>query len=627
MNYLSVENISKRFGERLLFSEVSFGLDQGQKMALVAKNGEGKSTLLSMLQGKESPDNGKINWRNGLKIAFLDQDPQFDDRTNVKEFLFSGGNQQIKAIERYREAILQPENIDALQSATEMMDAQNAWDYDAKLNRLLTVFEMDELPMDQAVALCSGGQKKRLALIKLIVDEPDVLLLDEPTNHLDIEMIEWLEEYLSQDSITLFMITHDRYFLNNTCDQILELDYGKVHRYQGNYEYFLEKKAEREQIDQNSREKKQNLYRREIEWMRRMPKARSTKSKSRQDQFYGLQEDLKSGKREQEMEMNIKAERMGSKIIELHHVKKSFGELKILDDFSYVFKNHERIGIAGKNGSGKSTFLKMVMGKEAIDGGKIVQGETVKFGYYSQSGIKVKDHKRVIEVIKDIAEFIPMEKGKKLTARQLLERFLFRSEQHYSYVSKLSGGEKKRLYLLTILMSNPNFLILDEPTNDLDIKTIRILEEFLLEFPGCLMVVSHDRAFMDHLSDHIFYFQGDGKIRDFPGNYSQLLADLKKREQTAQQTESQKKDQQGKARAQEKSSNFTERLAYMERREFNKLEKEIAKLEKRKIELSDLLSKGEVENQKLMEVSKELGKLVEEIDEKTNRWMELAERA
>jgi ATP-binding cassette subfamily F protein uup len=626
MNYLSVENISKRFGERLLFSEVSFGLDQGQKMALVAKNGEGKTTLLSLLQDKESPDSGQINWRKGLKIAFLDQNPHFDDKTNVKEFLFSGGNEQIKAIERYREAILDPENIDDLQAATEMMDAQNAWDYDAKLNKLLTVFEMDELPMDQKVSLCSGGQKKRLALIKLIVDEPDVLLLDEPTNHLDIYMIEWLEEYLSQDSITLFMITHDRYFLNNTCDQILELDHGKAYRYQGNYEYFLEKKAEREQIEQNSREKKQNLYRREIEWMRRMPKARGTKSKSRQDQFYGLQDDLKSGKREQEMEMNIKAERMGSKIIELHHVKKSFGELKILDDFSYVFKNRERIGIAGKNGSGKTTFLKMIMGKEAIDGGKIVQGETVKFGYYSQSGIDIKDGKRVIEVIKDIAEFIPMEKGKKLTARQLLERFLFRSDQHYTYVSKLSGGEKKRLYLLTVLMSNPNFLILDEPTNDLDIKTIRILEEFLLDFPGCLMVVSHDRAFMDRLSDHIFYFEGDGKIRDFPGNYSQLLTDLKKRQQAAQQTASQKKNQAERA-AQEKSSNFTDRLAYMERREFNRLEKEIAKLETKKAELSDLLSRGELENQKLLEVSEELGKLIEEIDEKTDRWMELAERA
>ena len=626
MNYLSVEDISKRFGERLLFSEVSFGLDQGQKMALVAKNGEGKTTLLSLLQGKESPDDGQINWRKGLNIAFLDQDPHFEQNITVKAFLFSGGNEQIKAIEKYREATLNPENIDQLQAATEMMDAQNAWDYDAKLNKLLTVFEMDDLSMDQKVGLCSGGQKKRLALIKLMVDEPDVLLLDEPTNHLDIGMIEWLEEYLSQDGVTLFMITHDRYFLNNTCDQILELDYGKAYRYQGNYEYFLEKKAEREQIEQNSREKKQNLYRREIEWMRRMPKARGTKSKSRQDSFYELQDDLRSKKREQEMEMNIKAERMGSKIIELHHVKKSFGELKILEDFSYVFKNRERIGIAGKNGSGKSTFLKMIMAKEPIDGGKIVQGETVKFGYYSQSGINIKDDKRVIEVIKDIAEFIPMEKGKKLTARQLLERFLFRPDQHYTYVSKLSGGEKKRLYLLTVLMSNPNFLILDEPTNDLDIKTIRILEEFLLDFPGCLMVVSHDRAFMDRLSDHIFYFKGDGLIKDFPGNYSQLLQDLKQKEQATPRATSQKQPQ-NSHQTKEQKSNFTDRLAYMERREFNKLEKEIAKLETKKEEMTALLSQGELDNTKLLEVSEELGKLVNEIDEKTERWMELAERA
>jgi len=624
MNFLSVENISKRFGERLLFSEVSFGLDQGHKMALVAKNGEGKTTLLSMLLGTESPDEGQINWRKGLHIATLEQDPHFEADITIKDFLFTGENEQVKAIAQYREAIQNPNDIEALQKASEMMDAKQAWDYDAKLNKLLSVFEMGDMSLDQSVHLCSGGQKKRLALIKLIVDEPDVLLLDEPTNHLDIGMIEWLEEYLSQESITLFVITHDRYFLNHTCDQILELDHGKAYRYQGNYEYYLEKKAEREQIEQHSLEKKQNLYRREIEWMRRMPKARGTKSKSRQDQFYGLQDDLSNKKREDQLEMNIKAERMGSKIIELHHVKKSFDQLKILDDFSYVFKNRERIGIAGKNGSGKSTFLKMVMGKEAVDGGKVVQGETVKFGYYSQSGMQIKAEKRVIEVIKDIAEFIPMEKGRKLTASQLLERFLFRPDQHYNYVSKLSGGEKKRLYLLTILMSNPNFLILDEPTNDLDIKTIRILEEFLLDFPGCLMVVSHDRAFMDRLSDHIFYFEGDGQIRDFPGNYSQLLEDLKRRQSPSTATSSKKE-----VEASEKAnkSNFSDRLAYMERREFNKLEKEIAKLEDEKVTLSAQLSKGELDNQELMEVSEQLGDLIKKIDVKTERWMELAERA
>jgi len=626
MNYLSVESISKRFGERLLFSDVSFGLDQGQKMALVAKNGEGKSTILSMLEGKESPDNGQVNWRKGLNIASLDQDPHFQKGLSVKEFLFSGDNEQVKAIEKYREATENPEDIEGLQSAMEMMDAKNAWDYDAKLNKLLSIFEMDKLAIEQPVEVCSGGQKKRLSLIKLIVDEPDVLLLDEPTNHLDIDMIEWLEEYLSQESITLFMITHDRYFLNNTCDQILELDFGKAFRYQGNYEYFLLKKAEREQIEQNSLEKKQNLYRKEIEWMRRMPKARTSKSKSRQDQFHNLHDDLKTTNKEQKLEMNIKAERMGSKIIEMHHVKKSYGDINILNDFSYTFKNHERIGIAGKNGTGKSTFLKMIMGKEPVDGGKIVQGETVKFGYYSQSGIQLKSDKRVIEVVKDIAEFIPLEKGRKLTATQLLERFLFRPDQHYTYVSKLSGGEKKRLYLLTVLISNPNFLILDEPTNDLDIKTIRILEEFLLEFPGCLIVVSHDRAFMDRLSDHIFYFQGNGELRDFPGNYSQLLEDLKKRNRTNHKADAQQKVENDKA-ASEKSSNFTDRLAYMERREFNKLEKEIAKLEDQKAKMTDQLSKGELDNQELMKVSESLGKLVDEIDQKTERWMELAERA
>lgn len=624
MNYLSVENISKRFGERLLFSELSFGLNMGQKMALVAKNGEGKSTLLKLLEGTDMPDTGEVNWRKNLKIGYLKQDPDVPSNTTIHEYLYQGHGEQVKAIDEYNLATSNSDDQDRLQLAIERMDATGAWDYEAKLNKLLTIFEMDELTLNTDLANCSGGQKKRLALIKLIVDGPDVLLLDEPTNHLDIQMIEWLEEYLSKESITLFVITHDRYFLNNTCDSILELDGGIGYVYNGNYEYFLEKKAEREQLEASTLEKKQNLYKREVEWMRRMPKARTTKSKARQDQFHELDADLSKKKKEDDLQLSIKSERMGSKIIEMHHLRKSYGDLKILEDFSYTFKRHERIGIAGKNGVGKSTFLKILMGTEELDGGKVVQGETIKFGYYSQSGLTFKNDKRVIEIVKDIAEFIPLEKGKKLSAAQLLERFLFPKSQHYSQVSKLSGGEKKRLYLLTILISNPNFLILDEPTNDLDIKTIRVLEEFLLEFPGCLLIVSHDRAFMDRLCEHVFYFKGEGLIKDFPGNYSQLLDYLKKEEKTDKKTAPSTDQNTNPTPSENKES---KKLGYMERREYNKLEKEIEQLEALKLELSAKLSEDGLSTEEMMAVSERLGVLVNEIDEKTERWLELSERA
>jgi len=626
MNFLSVENISKRFGERVLFSDLSFGLNKGQKMALVAKNGEGKTTLLQLLEGIESPDTGKINWRKDIRIASLVQDQKLPVNHTVHEYLYQGHGDQVKAIEAYNQATQNTENTDQLQTAIERMEAVGAWDYEAKLKKLLGIFEMNQLDLSSKLESCSGGQQKRLALIKIIVDEPDVLLLDEPTNHLDIQMIEWLEEYLSQDSITLFLITHDRYFLNNCCQNILELDAGKGYTYQGNYEYFLEKKAEREQLEISTEEKQKNLYRREIEWMRRMPKARGSKSKARQDQFYELDATLSKRKKDEDLKLSIKSERMGSKIIEMHHLRKSYGELKILDDFSYVFKSGEKIGIAGKNGTGKSTFLKILLGSEGLDGGKVVRGETVKFGYYSQSGLTFKEDKRVIEIIKDIAEFIPLEKGRKLSAAQLLERFLFPKDQHYSYVAKLSGGERKRLYLLTILMSNPNFLILDEPTNDLDIKTIRVLEEFLLDFNGCLLIVSHDRAFMDRLCDHIFYFKGEGQIKDFPGNYSQLLTHLKK-EEGQRSKEKNQKDSSTNTKSSAESDPAKKKLGYIERREYNKLEKEIEKLEASKIELSEKLSNQELSSDDLMTLSEQLGELVNEIDEKTERWLELAERA
>jgi len=623
MNLLSVEEIAKRFGERILFSDVTFGLDQGQKMALVAKNGEGKTTLLEMLAGDTNPDTGNVVWRNGTTVGYLRQDNPFKEFKTVKDVLYGSDNDFVRALNSYEFAIENPNDDEAMQKALNLMDASKAWDYEAKIDKLLSIFGMDSLGKNQAIELLSGGQKKRIALIKLIVDEPDVFILDEPTNHLDISMIEWLEEFLSGQNITLFMVTHDRYFLSRVCNQILELDNGSGYRYSGDYEYFLEKKAEREENLSAEIGKAKNLYRKEIEWMRRMPKARATKANSREDRFYETEKKAKQRINKDEMQLSIKAERLGGKILELHHVKKSFDNLKIVDDFNYTFKKGDKIGIAGKNGVGKTTFLNMLMGLEKVDGGKIITGETVQFGYYTQRGIQPTEDKRIIDVVKDIAEVIPLEKGRKITASQLLEKFLFPPKQQYTYVSKLSGGEKKRLYLLTILMSNPNFLILDEPTNDLDIKTIQILEDFLSEFPGCLLIVSHDRAFMDNLADHIFYFKGEGEIKDYNLTYSEII-EIQKQEQGSNNP---KAVQAPEVKKDEKPDAYAEKLSYNERREYNKLEKEIAKLEKKKDELTVQMSNATTDAEELIQTSEEIGKVIEELDEKELRWLELSERA
>lgn len=625
MNLLSVEEISKRYGERKLFSEVSFGIDQGQKMALVAKNGEGKTTLLEILAGDLKTDTGKVVWRNNIRIAYLRQDNSFDGFSTVKEVLYGSDNEYVKAIDAYQKALEMPDNAEALEVALNRMEASKAWDYEAKVDKLLSVFGMDTLDKKQEIDVLSGGQRKRIALIKLIIDEPDVFILDEPTNHLDISMIEWLEEYFSDNNISLFMVTHDRYFLNRVCNQILELESGSAYKYDGNYEYYLEKKAEREEVQASEIDKAKNLYRKEVEWMRRMPKARGTKAKSRIDSFYDTEKKAKQRIKKDQVQLSIKSERLGGKILELHHVRKAYGPLKIVEDFNYVFKKGDKVGIAGKNGVGKTTFLNLIMGLEAVDGGKIVTGETVQFGYYTQSGMSLKEDKRIIEVIKDIAEIIPLEKGRKITASQLLERFLFPPKQQYTYVSKLSGGEKKRLYLLTILMSNPNFLILDEPTNDLDIKTIQILEDFLMEFSGCLLIVSHDRAFMDHLADHIFYFKGAGEIKDYNSSYSEIIELQKKdsKSSTVKETElNNEKDSDS-----DKKNPYESKLGYMERREYNKLEKEIAQLEEKKANLSEQLSEQASNAEELTRISEELGTLIALIDQKTERWMVLAERA
>ena len=576
-----------------------------------------------MLAGDTNPDTGNVVWRNGTTVGYLRQDNPFKEFKTVKDVLYGSDNDFVRALNSYEFAIENPNDDEAMQKALNLMDASKAWDYEAKIDKLLSIFGMDSLGKNQAIELLSGGQKKRIALIKLIVDEPDVFILDEPTNHLDISMIEWLEEFLSGQNITLFMVTHDRYFLSRVCNQILELDNGSGYRYSGDYEYFLEKKAEREENLSAEIGKAKNLYRKEIEWMRRMPKARATKAKSREDRFYETEKKAKQRINKDEMQLSIKAERLGGKILELHHVKKSFDNLKIVDDFNYTFKKGDKIGIAGKNGVGKTTFLNMLMGLEKVDGGKIITGETVQFGYYTQRGIQPTEDKRIIDVVKDIAEVIPLEKGRKITASQLLEKFLFPPKQQYTYVSKLSGGEKKRLYLLTILMSNPNFLILDEPTNDLDIKTIQILEDFLSEFPGCLLIVSHDRAFMDNLADHIFYFKGEGEIKDYNLTYSEII-EIQKQEQGSNNP---KAVQAPEVKKDEKPDAYAEKLSYNERREYNKLEKEIAKLEKKKDELTVQMSNATTDAEELIQTSEEIGKVIEELDEKELRWLELSERA
>ena len=615
---LSVAGLSKCFGERELFFDLSFGLEKGQKMALVAKNGEGKTTLLELLSGNQQADSGQVIWRNELKIAYLKQDTSYKKGTTIRDFFYEKSGGLADIIREYQQSLNSPENHDVMQRAIDKMHQVNAWDYQSKIEKLLTVFELDLNDWDTEIEILSGGQKKRLALIQCLLLEADVFILDEPTNHLDVNMISWLEEYLSAPQITLFMVTHDRYFLNAVCDQILEIERGKGFKYSGDYEYFLEKKAERIEAESAEIDRARNTYRKEIEWMRRMPKARGTKSKSRIERFGEIESKSQSKKEDKNLQLGIKSERIGGKILEFHKLSKNYGKLKIIEQFSYVFKKGDKIGIAGKNGVGKTTFLNMIMGLEPPTSGKIIRGDTVMFGYYTQDGMPLKEDQRVIECVKSIAEIIPLEKGKKITAAQMLERFLFSRNQQYDYVSKLSGGEKKRFHLLTVLMKNPNFLILDEPTNDLDIKSIQVLEEFLLEFPGCLIIVSHDRSFMDRLAKHIFHFKGNGEIKDFNGTYSELLekeSNLKINEPKKEKTPSAKKD------------NFTNRLSYMEEREFKQLEIEIESLEDKRDRLYQLLNSGNEQADQLHQTSLELSEVLSNIELKTARWMELAERA
>ncbi|GIJ93478.1 ABC-F family ATP-binding cassette domain-containing protein [Capnocytophaga stomatis] len=616
MNLLSVENISKSFGERVLFQNISFGINKDQKIAFVAKNGTGKTTLLNIIAGKDQPDSGKVVSRNGIHIAFLSQNPEFDEDLTIEQTIFSVENPILKVIQEYEHALQNPENETAYQKAFEKMELHNAWDFETQYKQILSRLKLENLQLK--IKNLSGGQKKRLALANVLISKPDLLILDEPTNHLDLEMIEWLEQFFAKENITLFLVTHDRYFLERVCNEIIELDNGELFTYKGNYSYFLEKKELRLAQEQASVEKAKNLYVKELDWMRRQPKARTTKSKSRIDDFYVIKEQAHKRRKEHVVQLEINMERLGSKIVEFHNVSKKFDKLVILNKFDYNFVRGERIGIIGKNGTGKSTFLNLLTQKENPDSGKIIIGDTIKFGYYTQAGIEVKEGQKVIEVIQKYGEYIPLLKGRTLSAAQLLERFLFDRKKQYDYVEKLSGGELKRLYLCTVLIQNPNFLILDEPTNDLDIVTLNVLENFLLDYPGCLVVVSHDRYFMDKIVDHLFVFRGNGVIEDFPGNYT----DFRVYEESTPPAEEVAEKKETVKNTWRKDG--LKGLSFNEQKEFNRLEKEIPQWEEKKSQIEALFSEGNLNSEEIHEKSAELEQIINELNEKTERWFELS---
>jgi len=615
MNLLSVEGISKAYGERIIFEPLSFGISKGQKIALIAKNGSGKTTILKIIAQQDTPDTGLVNFRKGTQVSYLPQDPVLDSNKTVEEIILASGNQILEVIATYEKALQNPEDAESYQKAFEAMEQHQAWDFETQYKQLLSKLKLDDLTL-KASAL-SGGQKKRLALCSALLEKPDLLILDEPTNHLDLEMIEWLEAYFIKEKLTLLMVTHDRYFLERVCNEIIELDEGALYSYKGSYSYFLEKRAARmEQLETEAHKTKRH-FSKELEWMRRQPKARTTKSKSRIDDFNTIKAKAQQRRNEHEVQLEINMERLGSKMIEMHRVSKAFGDKVILQGFDYNYQRNDRIGIIGNNGTGKSTFLKLLTDTLKPDGGKIIRGETLKFGYYTQEGIEVKSGQKVIEVIQEFGEFIPLKKGRKISAQQLLERFLFDRKKQYDFVEKLSGGERKRLYLCTVLIQNPNFLILDEPTNDLDIVTLNVLENFLLDFPGCLIVVSHDRYFMDKIVDHLFVFRGEGKIEDFPGNYS----DFRAYEGLAPASENTEKKP--KTEWKNKSDDKTEnKPSYEEQKVLKKLEKEIATLESKKESLQSQFTDDSLSPEEIKALSITLKTVEETLEKKTDEWLE-----
>jgi ABC transport system ATP-binding/permease protein len=622
LNYLSAESISKSFGEKRLFENISFGISQGQKIALVGANGTGKSTLLRVLTGEIVPDTGEVSLRKEIRTGILTQQPSVPDSVTVKDLLFDSSNEKAAAVKEYESCLLDPTtSADTMQAALEKMELLKAWDYESKVKEIIGKLGVPDL--NKTFGALSGGQKKRIFMAQVLLREPDLIILDEPTNHLDIEAIEWLESYLSSQQTTLIMVTHDRYFLDNVANEIVELDRGQLFHYKGNYAYFLEKKSEREEILKAEVSKARNLLKKELEWMRRQPKARGTKAKYRIEAFHELKEKASQNLKKDKLELDIQETRQGGKVLELHHLKKAYGSHVLVNDFTYTFKKGDRIGIVGKNGVGKSTFLGLLTGAIAPDGGKVIPGQTTRMGYFTQEAINLNENNRVIEEVKDIAEYISLSDGAQVSASKFLEMFLFPPAMQYNPVHKLSGGEKKRLQLLKILVANPNFLILDEPTNDLDIDTLNVLEDFLEKFSGCLLLVSHDRYFMDHLVDHLFVFEGDGEIRDYNGNYSDYREEEEERElmKTAPKAQAPAAPAAKPAPAINKA-----KLSYKEKQEWEQLDKEIPQLEKEKETLAKAMQEAGDHHTKLMELAAQSQQLESVLDQKIMRWMELGER-
>ena len=638
MNLLSVNQLSKSFGDKKLFQNINFGINYGDKVALIAKNGSGKSTLFKILQGIEIPDSGDIAFRKELRISFLSQEPNLDENHTIEQAIYAGDSEMVKtAIDythlvetHYANPTEKTEN--QLDILTNKMNDLEAWNVETQIMLVCANLGLNDLT--QKVSTLSGGQKKRLALAQVILNEPDLLIMDEPTNHLDVTVIEWLEEYLRSYKKSILLVTHDRYFLDEVCDRIIEIDDHQLFEYKGKFDYYMEKKAERMMMQASELEKAKNLYRRELEWVRKQPRARTVKSKSRVDAFVDVEAKARKKSVDKKIELSVKVERIGSKIIEVHNLKKAFGDKKILEPFTYTFIKGEKIGIVGPNGIGKSTFINMLQGIEPPDSGNVTVGDTIVFGYYSQKGIQVADDKRVIEVVKDIAEFIPLANGTSLSASGLLTRFNFAPEVQYGHVSKLSGGEKRRLYLLTVLVRNPNFLILDEPTNDLDIITLQTLEQFLLDFQGCVLIVSHDRYFLDRLVDHVFAFEGNGVVKDFPGNYSEYRQWKYDSEDEAEELAKEQKlkeiisannsvVEQPVKPVQEVVATEKKKLSFKEQKELESLDVELPQLEIKKTEIETLLSSGITDAKEIEKLSKQFTFIISQIDEKTMRWLEL----
>lgn len=619
---LQVDGLTKSFGDLVLFREISFGIAEGERIGLIAKNGSGKTTLLNILTGKESYDNGAVVFRRDIRVSYLEQDPVYPENLTVLQACFSSGNEVTDLIAEY-EKVINSKDHSNLDNILQKMDVLQAWDYEHRAKQILAQLKITDF--EQKISELSGGQLKRVALANVLITEPDLIILDEPTNHLDLDMVEWLEEYLQRSRLSLLMVTHDRYFLDRVCNEIIEIDQQQLYQYKGNYSYYLEKRDERISAQNSEIDRANNLMRKELEWMRRQPQARGTKAKSRIDAFYDLEKKAQQVRDAGNVQLQMKGSYIGNKIFEAQHVYKAFGDIKIVEDFNYIFARYEKLGIVGNNGTGKSTFIKMLMGEVAPDKGNFDIGETVKFGYYSQDGLKFDDQMKVLDVIQNIAELIDLGNGNRLNASQFLQHFLFPPEKQHNFVYKLSGGEKRRLYLCTVLITNPNFLVLDEPTNDLDIVTLNILEEYLQQFKGCVIVVSHDRYFMDKVVDHLLAFQGNAKIKDFPGNYTEYREWKEIQEAIEKEKEQAAKPKEDKPQIASPKNDDKKKLSFKEKREFEGLDVLIPKLEEEKEKLENELSSGILSTDELLSKSNRISELIDEIDEKTMRWMELSD--